>query len=82
MEKLPLEEPNFYHFLCSVSTHWKIRTSLQQLVPKGADPLLLVLSPTKQDCVLAVPWAAAVYVTSKKNTPQFSCGIVIIIMFL
>lgn len=36
----------------------------------GAYPLLLILYPTKQDCVLAVPWAAAVYATSKKNTPN------------
>lgn len=81
MEKLPLEESDFYHFLSSKSTHWKIKASLQQQVPKGADPLLLVLSPTKQDYVLALPWAAAVYATSRKNTPQFTCGIVII-MFL
>lgn len=80
MEKFLTEGPGFYHFLCLVSTHWKIRALLQQLVPKGPDDLLLVLSPTKQDSALAVPSAAAVYAVSTKNTPQFTCGIVI--MFL
>lgn len=55
-------------FLYSVSTHLKIRASLHPL--SGADPLLLVLYPTKQGCVLAVPWADVVYATNKKNTPN------------
>lgn len=69
MEKLLPEEPGFYNFLCLVSTHWKIRALLQQLVPKGPDDLLLVLSPTKRDSALAVPSAAAVYAINTKNTP-------------
>lgn len=79
MGKLPLEEPDLHSFLCSVRMHWQIRALLQQLVPRGADPLLLALSPTRLCFGSAL---GCCFLCNKKNTPQFTCGIVINIMFL